>query len=160
MNFRLKPIYLSILFTAIVLTAAAQQVDTLKENSAIRRLVKNYEQSWNKHDPKALAANYTSDATWINWFGAYYKGRLDIEDHYRSTHNTYFKESQYYTRSVEDIEYLKPDVAVVHVRTGLSNDARYPGETFEFRRMIVLVKEDGVWLIKAGQNAKLEKGVK
>jgi hypothetical protein len=51
-------------------------------------------------------------------------------------------------------------VAVAHVRTGLTDDARYPGETFEFRRMIVLTKTDGVWLIQAGQNAKLEKGIK
>ncbi|WCT12957.1 hypothetical protein [Mucilaginibacter jinjuensis] len=46
------------------------------------------------------------------------------------------------------------------MRTGLTDDARYPGETFEFRRMIVLTRIDGVWLIQAGQNAKLEKGIK
>ncbi|NCD69656.1 SgcJ/EcaC family oxidoreductase [Mucilaginibacter agri] len=140
--------------------ASAQQIDTLKENTAIRQLVKNYEDAWNHHDPKALAANYRTDATWVNWFGAYYIGRQDIEDHYRTTHNTYFKISHYYTRAVEDIQYLKPDVAVAHVRTGLTDDTRYPGETFEFRRMIVLTKRDGVWLIQAGQNAKLEKGIK
>jgi uncharacterized protein (TIGR02246 family) len=140
--------------------ADAQQIDTAKENRAIRQLVKNYEDAWNRHDPKALAANYRVDATWVNWFGAYYIGRQDIEDHYRTTHNTYFKPSHFYTRAVEDIQYLKPDVAVAHVRTGLTDDARYPGETFEFRRMIVLTKLDSVWLIQAGQNAKLEKGIK
>jgi hypothetical protein len=46
------------------------------------------------------------------------------------------------------------------VRTGLDNDDRYRGQTFEFRRMIVLIKRDGVWKILAGQNAKLEKGIK
>jgi len=148
------------LFNCLCLKANAQQIDTAKENRAIRQLVKNYEEAWNRHDPKALAANYRVDATWVNWFGAYYIGRQDIEDHYRTTHNTYFKPSHYYTRSVEDIQYLKPDVAVAHVRTGLTDDARYPGETFEFRRMIVLTKADGVWLIQAGQNAKLEKGIK
>jgi uncharacterized protein (TIGR02246 family) len=152
--------FLTIFFSSIILSASAQQVDTAKENGAIRQLIKNYEQAWNNHDPKALAANYTVDATWVNWFGAYYRGRQDIEDHYRTTHNTYFKPSHYYTRAVEDIQYLKPDVAVAHVRTGLTDDARYPGETFEFRRMIVLTKKDGVWLIRAGQNAKLEKNVK
>jgi len=141
-------------------SAYAQKIDTATENNAIRKLVKNYEDAWNRHDSKALAANYSSDATWVNWFGAYYVGRQDIEDHYRTTHNTYFKQSHYYTRAVEDIQYLKPDVAVAHVRTGLTDDTRYPGETFEFRRMIVLTKKGGIWLIQAGQNAKLEKGVK
>jgi uncharacterized protein (TIGR02246 family) len=153
-------IFCMILLNCAAFHASAQQIDTAKENHAIRQLVKNYEDAWNRHDPKALAANYRVDATWVNWFGAYYIGRQDIEDHYRTTHNTYFKPSHYYTRAVEDIQYLKPDVAVVHVRTGLTDDARYPGETFEFRRIIVLTKIDGVWLIQAGQNAKLEKGIK
>ncbi|RFZ85070.1 SgcJ/EcaC family oxidoreductase [Mucilaginibacter terrenus] len=138
----------------------AQNIDTATNNTAIRKLVKNYEDAWNRHDPKALAASYSSDATWVNWFGAYYIGRQDIEDHYRTTHNGYFKQSHYYTRAVEDIQYLKPDVAIAHVRTGLSDDTRYPGEVFEFRRMIVLTKKNGTWLIQAGQNAKLEKGIK
>lgn len=151
--------FCAVLLSCVSLNAHAQ-IDTAKENHAIRQLVKNYEDAWNRHDPKALAANYRVDATWVNWFGAYYIGRQDIEDHYHTTHNTYFKPSHYYTRAVEDIQYLKPDVAIVHVRTGLTDDARYPGETFEFRRMMVLTEVDGVWLIQAGQNAKLEKGVK
>ncbi|MDP9078663.1 MAG: SgcJ/EcaC family oxidoreductase [Bacteroidota bacterium] len=140
--------------------AYCQQTDTAKENTAIKQLIKNYEDAWNRHDPKGLADNYTIDATWINWFGAYYKGRDDIQFHYRQVHTTYFKPSHYYTRAIEDIQYLKPDVAIVHVRTGLTDDARYPGQTFEFRRLIVVTKQNGVWIIRAGQNAKLEKGVK
>jgi uncharacterized protein (TIGR02246 family) len=140
--------------------ANAQSIDTASGNRAIRQLVRNYEDAWNRHDPKALAANYAQDATWVNWFGAYYVGRQDIEDHYRTTHNTYFMNSHYYTREVEDIQYLNPDIAISHVRTGLSDDSRYPNEVFEFRRMIVLTKQNGKWLIQAGQNAKLEKGVK
>jgi uncharacterized protein (TIGR02246 family) len=142
------------------LRANSQQLDTAKENTAIRQLVKNYEDAWNRHDPKRLADNYTIDATWVNWFGAYYKGRDDIQFHYQQVHTTYFKATHYYTRAVEDISYSCPDVAISHVRTGLDGDERFPGQTFEFRRMIILVKRDGVWKILAGQNAKLEKGIK
>ena len=76
------------------------------------------------------------------------------------THSTYFKPSHYYTCSIEDITFLKPDIAIAHVRTGLSDDARYPGQVFEFRRTIVLTRHDSTWLIIAGQNAKLNEGVK
>ena len=156
-----KPVFL--LFSLLCLNAyrvSAQTVDTASENTAIRQLVKNYEDAWNHHDPEALAANYRPDATWVNWFGAMYTGRADIASHYRSTHGSYFSKSHYYTRAVEDIQYLQPGIAIVHVRTGLSDDTRYPGETFEFRRMMVLTKMNGTWLIQAGQNAKLEKGMK
>lgn len=140
--------------------ANAQQFDTTKETAAVKELVKNYEDAWNRHDAKALADNYDTNATWVNWFGAYYIGKKDIQDHYETVHNTYFKPSYYHTRSIEDITFIKPDVAISHVRTGLTGDARYPGQTFEFRRTIILTKHDGAWLILAGQNAKLNEGVK
>jgi uncharacterized protein (TIGR02246 family) len=148
------------LFCLFALGAHSQQPDTAKENTAIRQLIKNYEDAWNRHDPKGLADNYTIDATWVNWFGAYYKGRDDIQLHYGQVHNNYFKNTHYYTRAIEDITYIHSDVAISHVRTGLDGDERFPGQTFEFRRMIIMVKRGGIWKIIAGQNAKLEKGIK
>ena len=140
--------------------AMALSVGTTPETAAIKQLVRNYEDAWNRHDAKGLADNYDTNATWVNWFGAYYIGRKDIQDHYEEVHNTYFKSSHYYTRSVEDVTFIKPDVAISHVRTGLTGDARYPGKKFEFRRTIILTKHDGAWLILAGQNAKLNEGIR
>jgi uncharacterized protein (TIGR02246 family) len=157
----MKKAFIFVLFVlSATVNVAAQQLDTVKQNTAIRQLIKNYEEAWNRHDPKGLAASYTTDATWVNWFGAYYKGRDDIKLHYRQVHNAYFKATHYYTRAVEDISYTSADLAIAHVRTGLDGDERFPGQTFEFRRMIVLTKRDGTWKILAGQNAKLEKGIK
>jgi len=140
---------------SLVAYTNAQQPDSAKEVSAIKQLVTNYEEAWNRHDSKGLASQYDENATWVNWFGAYYKGRADIEKHYATVHNSYFKTSHYYTRAVEDVTFVKPDVAIAHVRTGLTGDERYPGQTFEFRRTIVLTRHSGKWLILAGQNAKL-----
>ncbi|WP_167459467.1 YybH family protein [Pedobacter jejuensis] len=156
-NFRLIIMFLCCLYG---LKAYSQQIDTAKENMAIKLLIENYEQAWNRHDAKGLADNYTLDATWVNWFGAYYKGRADIQFHYQQVHSTYFKNTRYYTRSIEDITYPQSDFAIAHVRTGLDGDERFPGQTFEFRRLILLVKRDGLWKILAGQNAKLEKNIK
>lgn len=138
----------------------AKQADTTKDKDAIKQLVINYENAWNRHDPKALADNYDTNATWVNWFGAYYIGKKDIQDHYEAVQTTYFKTSHYYNRAIEDILFVKPDVAISHVRTGLKGDARFPGKTFEFRRTIILTKHGATWLILAGQNAKLNEGVK
>ena len=154
---------IQLLITALSLTlhaAAAQQVDKTKEETALRLVVANYESAWNRHDAKGLAEQYHPDATWVNWFGAYSKGQPDIQEHYQTVHSTYFKTSHYYTRSIEDITFVKPDVAILHVRTGLTGDERYPGQTFEFRRTLVLTKRDGIWRILAGQNAKLNEGIK
>lgn len=134
--------------------------DTTADKKAIRQSVQDYEDAWNRHDPKGLADCYDSSATWVNWFGAYYIGKKDIQYHYEITHNSYFKNTRYYTRAIEDITFIKPDVAIAHVRTGLSGDSRYPDQVFEFRRTIVLMKKADKWLIFAGQNAKLNEGIK
>jgi uncharacterized protein (TIGR02246 family) len=160
MNKAIYTMILTLLCSLPIYKAAAQKFDTTTERQAIVKLVKNYEDAWNRHDPKALADNYDIDATWVNWFGAYYIGRKDIENHYDTVHTTYFKTSQYYTRAIEDISFIKPDIAIAHVRTGLSGDSRFPGQTFEFRRTIILIKRNNIWLIQAGQNAKLNPGVK
>ncbi|MGI4866353.1 MAG: YybH family protein [Janthinobacterium lividum] len=140
--------------------AAAQQLDKAKEEEAIKQVIVNYENAWNRHDAKGLAAQYHPDATWVNWFGAYSKGQQDIQAHYQTVHSTYFKTSHFYTRAIEDITFVKPDVVILHMRTGLTGDERYPGETFEFRRTLVLTKREVGWRILAGQNAKFESGVK
>ena len=92
----------SILISFIILnflflptSLSAQQADTTREKAAIGQLVKNYEDAWNRHDAKGLADNYDANATWVNWFGAYYKGRDDIQFHYRQVHTTYFKNTHY-----------------------------------------------------------------
>lgn len=151
---------LTFVFSISYFKVVAQQSDTTKDKEAITQLVKNYENAWNRHDPKELADNYDTNATWVNWFGAYYIGKKDIQDHYETVHTTYFKTSHYYTRAIEDIVFVKPDIAISHIRTGLTGDTRFPGQTFEFRRMVVLTKKNGTWLILAGQNAKLNEGIK
>jgi uncharacterized protein (TIGR02246 family) len=140
--------------------AEAQQVDSAQARAAIREVIANYEAAWNRHDAPGLAAQYHPDATWVNWFGAYSKGRADIQAHYQTVHSTYFKTSHLYTRAIEDMTFVKPDVVILHVRTGLSGDTRYPGQTFEFRRTLVLTARNGTWRILAGQNAKFGEGVK
>lgn len=137
----------------------AQKDNQASTQEAIRSVITNYEQAWNRHDAKALAEQYHTDATWVNWFGAYYKGRAEIEKHYQTTHTTYFKATQFTTRSIEDITLVKSDMALVHVRTDLTGDERYPGQTFRFRRTILLTNKEGGWRIFAGQNAKLNEGI-
>lgn len=141
-------------------TATAQHPDKAKEEEAVRQVVVNYKNAWNRHDAENLAQQYHTDAAWVNWFGAYAKGRPEILHHYQTVHSTYFKTSHYYTRAVEDITFVKPDVVLMHVRTGPSGNERYPGQTFEFRRTLLLTKREGAWRILAGQNAKLNPEVK
>ena len=83
-SFKLIVVGLCLLYSS---KACSQQTDTATENTQIRQLVKNYEDAWNRHDPKGLADNYTVDATWVNWFGAYYRQTV-ISNHTSSCQTT------------------------------------------------------------------------
>ena len=136
-------------------TVLAQPFNETMEREAIEVNIMGYEGGWNRHDAKAIAELYHADATWINWFGEFEKGRDSIRVHFQKIHSTYYKTSHANTVSIEDLIFIKPDVAVSHVRMDLTGDERYPGQTMRFRRTIILTKRDGVWRILAGQNAKL-----
>ena len=72
-------------------TALVRQNNEAEEREAIKLLIKNYEDAWNRHDAKALAELYQTDAAWVNWFGAYSKGRDSIQAHYQTIHSSYYK---------------------------------------------------------------------
>jgi uncharacterized protein (TIGR02246 family) len=68
-----------------------------------------------------------------------------------------FKESVWETTDVQ-VQFLKPDIALVHVRWGMSGDKDPDGTPRQPRRGIftrVFIKEGGRWLIKASQNTNI-----
>ena len=160
MNKRITTFITTIVLGLVLHTAVARKFDKSKEETALRLVVANYKTPGTATMRRALRNSTIPTQAGVNWFGAYSKGQQDIQEHYQTVHSTYFKTSHYYTRSIEDATFVKPDVAIMHVRTGLTGDERYPGQTFEFRRTLVLTKRDGVWRILAGQNAKLNEGIK
>jgi Ni/Co efflux regulator RcnB len=68
-------IVLSSLFAHSTIAQKDSQAST---QEAIKSLITNNEQAWNRHDAKALAEQYHTDATWVNWFGAYYRAELRL----------------------------------------------------------------------------------
>ena len=155
----LKLLPITIAFVLSLQTVSAQVFNETKEREAVSLNIMGYEEGWNRHDAKAIAELYHTEAAWINWFGEYEKGRDSIQVHFQKIHSTYYKTSHVSTVAIEDLTFIKSDVALSHIRMDLTGDERYPGQTMRFRRTIILTKRDGVWRILAGQNAKLREDV-
>ena len=160
MNRVASRILLSITFALVLHISSAQTFNETVEREAVEKNIKGYEEAWNRHDAKAIADLYHTDAAWVNWFGEYEKGKDSIQIHFQKIHSTYYKTSQVTTIAIEDLIFIKPDVVVSHIRMDLTGDERYPGQIMRFRRTVLLTKRDGVWRILAGQNAKLREDVK
>jgi uncharacterized protein (TIGR02246 family) len=127
------------------------------DEKAIRAVLATCEETWNKHDMKAWGKLFTDDVDYVNRAGGLWKGnRANVEAH-EAIHEAMKKQNQKmtWTAAVEKISFLSPDIALVHATSN------WPGFTFpsgeeakEFRGImtLVMVKQDGNWLIRALHN--------
>ena len=112
------------------------------DEKAIRALLGDLEQKWNKHEMKAFSERMAEDADVVNRFGQWMRGRPAIEKHLVELHAAPFRamlESR--TSKVEKVRFLTPDVAVAHELT--------EERTGQSVRTYVLQKRDGQWWIQS-----------
>src|SRR5262245_3280832 len=72
----------------------AQRASAADDEAAnVRKSCSAFVTAWNKHDPKAMAAIFTEDATIVNPFGVKAKGRAEIEKLFTTEQTGPLKES-------------------------------------------------------------------
>jgi len=90
-----------------------------QDEAAIRKIVADGTDAWNRRDAKALAAGLTEDSDHIGANGGWTSGRFEIEKvlgvaHANSRENL--------TSAVQKIRFLSPDVAVIVVGRDYKED--------------------------------------
>jgi uncharacterized protein (TIGR02246 family) len=132
------------------------------DEAAVRKVIDDYGEAWNKHDPKAILAVFTDDADWINVAGSLWHGRAE---HLRGTtwvHEHVFKNARGRTGSVA-VRFPTQDTAVAIFthevdRFVLPDGTQNSGGNH--RLSFFLVKREGRWLIASGQNTEVRPGVR
>ncbi len=122
--------------------------------SAILTLEKNLSRAWNTHDMKAMANLLTKDADFITVGGTWLHGRDEFRRHHETLHDTMFKNSTMRIIST-DVRFIRPDLALAHVKWKISGDFNPDGTRREPRTGIftqVLLRARGQWRIFASQN--------
>lgn len=128
-----------------------------KDIEAIKQIERDWQEAWNRHDMKALAALGAEDVDFVTVSGTWLKGRKAFEELHARAHAMMFKESVLTTTDVQ-VKFLKPDIALVHVSWGMKGDKDPDGTPRQPRRGIltqVLTKHGGRWLIQASQNTNI-----
>jgi uncharacterized protein (TIGR02246 family) len=80
---------------------------------AIRKWMSDYTVAWNKHDATALALLFREDADFVGGSGGVFRGRSEIERLMAQEFSAALKEWEL-TNAIEDIRFLKPDIAIVN----------------------------------------------
>jgi uncharacterized protein (TIGR02246 family) len=115
-------------------------------------------EAWNRHDMKALAAQFTEDADFVNVVGMHFRGRPQIEAVHIDLHRTIFKNS--FLRAVNTtVRPLNDQATMAHVAWEMTGAEGLPGWNVpELRKgmmSLVLVRAGDRWLIAAAQNTDI-----
>jgi len=135
--------------------------DRTKDEAAINKQVDAMLYSWNNHNYDDMK-NYTTENTdWVNVVGMWWKGREESQYAHQVYHNSFLKTSVGEKKSVT-IRFVSKDVAIVHVEWQFSGgevtpDGKEP-ELNDDLATLVYIKENGKWLLTAGENVHIDKG--
>src|SRR5215469_10695128 len=136
---------------------APKQVGTAQdEEDQVRKVLADYTDSWNKHDMQNFAHVFTDDEDYINIVGRHWKGvQENVAEHAKLFQNRLASTVQ--TPTSVRVRFIRRDVALVHTTWDVTGWTRPSGEAVPVLKEIttmVLVKNNGRWLITAFQNTE------
>jgi hypothetical protein len=131
-----------------------------QDAKAIRALMAfAFEESWNRHDPAMVASpdKCADGAIFINTTGGWIKGCRTLVDLLTPLHAPGGRFRDHTRRhTVEELRFLRPDVAIAVVKTHDIRRAGAPIEGEETRGLVVLIKEGEHWKVTANQNVRIQ----
>ncbi len=122
-----------------------------KDEEAVRKVVTDSVEAWNRHDVKAFSMLFTDDADFINVLGAGAAGRTEIEKLHAPLFSTIFKESKVTTVDTR-VRFIKSDVATVDSTWGMTgyidpaDEKRTPRKALMIMNLI-MTKKKGKWYV-------------
>ncbi|MEW6737477.1 MAG: SgcJ/EcaC family oxidoreductase [Acidobacteriota bacterium] len=129
-------------------------ITSAADADAIRAILQQMIDAWNKGSGDAFAAPFTEDADFIAFEGTHLKGRQEILSFHQQIFDTVVKGSRI-EGEVKFIRFLNPQLAVMHstVRVTLPEQTD-PSPGRDSMQLYVVTKYDGEWHAEAMLNAR------
>lgn len=145
-----------LIFTSLFFSAAACYAQKAggQDEAAIRANVEQLVTGWNAKSGAEFAKPFAEDSDYVVVNGMHLKGRAANAEGHQRIFDTIYKDVDI-AATVEQIRFLRPDVALIHVQA-----ERFPKNDRKLvtrgRLTMVMVKEKGRWEIAAFQNTQIQ----
>jgi uncharacterized protein (TIGR02246 family) len=140
-------------------TGNAQRAVNPAEVAAIKALMVQTTETFNRHDAKAWARFCTPDTQLVTVRGESMRGISEIEKGLAAIFENRARRATLKTLDIS-VRFIRPDVALAHVTNEMSGLLSPEGEPLPSHRELssrVLVKDQGVWRITAFHNTMLQR---
>ena len=125
-----------------------------EDEKAIRANLEQMVKGWNMKSGEEFAKPFAEDSDYVIVNGTHIKGRAANAKGHQQIFDTIYKDVDV-AGTVEQIRFLRPDVALVHALA-----ERFPktdkNQTTKGRITLVMVKNNGKWEIAAFQNTQIQ----
>jgi uncharacterized protein (TIGR02246 family) len=149
------------LVTTVFLLApeiVAQEKPRATDQDAIKRVVAEYAEAWNKQDTKALSMFYAQDGDFVSPTGSMSKGRAEIEKALSRNFSARSKGGKR-TATVQSVRFIRPGVALADVAFETVGEPGAEGKELSQTKgysLLVMTKTAGKWWITAQREMQLE----
>jgi uncharacterized protein (TIGR02246 family) len=147
-----------VLAVCLAASTVARAQGTAEDEQAIRQVITEMTEGFNRHDAQASTRMYTSDADLITVRGERFRGTQEFEKGLAQIFATRAREATHRTLNVS-VRFIRPDVALAHVTNELSGlispDGQRPPPHQELS-LRVFVKDGGQWRVAAFHNTLVQ----
>jgi len=115
-----------------------------------------FQAAWNAHDMTAFGALFHRDATFVNRFAHYVRGREEIVALHQPIHETIYRDSAVENELIDAVP-VADDVVVIHFWSRLRIGSAHPIGAHDVDTLIlaVVTRRDDAWRIQALENVTL-----
>jgi uncharacterized protein (TIGR02246 family) len=150
----------------LALTIAGQgAAQSPADEAAIRKIVQNEIDTWNKGDAVGYSRDFATNGTFTNIRGQFFTGYDGFLKQHQVIFDGIFKNTTLNQRVVS-LKFVRPDVAIVETVTAVSGLAQPPtGVALDDKRRIrtrllqIVARDNGVWKIVTYHNTDVKPGI-
>jgi uncharacterized protein (TIGR02246 family) len=145
------------LIVSLLIGTALAQTPSANDEQAIRKLVTDFMDAWNKHDAHAFAETFTEDADFTNVRGDSAHGRKAVEAFHAPMFATRFKNTHQTAADVK-IRFLSSDIASLDIHWEMTGALEADGTPIPIRKGLlnwVVTRHGDRWLISVMHNQEL-----